>query len=343
MISLLFAAAFTFTATATGVEKGTPLEFFIGGSNTDRDYETMFILEDSVGDFLTRLEKAGFPTGVPTDSQICQLWPVGAVVSIEPDVLSFVDREMPEGIPAAPIVYTAGSRLPSGCPDAATNMPAAVMSFYSLAQAPFVYDGIYEQGVVYGSHKAKVQLKKGQRVKFTLSCDPSTLPQTVEIVFDKDNVKLQLAKIRELSSNKEVSVKVGFSGDLSVFEASAIASALALLDSPRVKINGRFNSDLFYRAFLPLVKWRSRQERLTQPFEIYIGETTRILYIEEDWTVEGNDPKLIKKEISSDQMQQYAKTDTVFFYVTKETPIKRIQQMLGRLPKSVINHYVFGD
>lgn len=340
MISLLLAAAFTFTATATGVEKGTPLEFLIGGPNTDRDYETMFLLEDSVDIFLKGLEKAGFPKGVPTDPRVCQLWPVGAVVRIEPDFLSFVDREFPDGLAAAPFVFTGGTRLSSGFPDAATNMPAAVMSFYSLAQSPFVYDGIYEQGVVYGSHKAKVQLKKGQRVKFTLTCDPLTLPQSLEIVFDKNNVRQHLDKIRELSGKREISVRAGFSGDLSVYEATAIANALALLDSPRIKVNGRRDGDLFYRAFLPLVKWRSRQERLTQPFEIYLEKLSRILFIEEDWSVEGNDPKLTEREITYEGMRQHPKTDTVFFYVTKETPVKRVQEALGKLPKSVVNHYV---
>ena len=34
MISLpIFAVAFTFTATATGVEKGTPIEFFLAGAS----------------------------------------------------------------------------------------------------------------------------------------------------------------------------------------------------------------------------------------------------------------------------------------------------------------------
>ena len=48
MLCSLIAAALTFTATATGVEKGTAVEFFFAGKNTDRDYETMFLLDESI-------------------------------------------------------------------------------------------------------------------------------------------------------------------------------------------------------------------------------------------------------------------------------------------------------
>jgi len=341
MNSILLAAAFTFTATATGVEKGTPLEFLFAGINTDRDYETMFLLDSPVDTFLSDLEKAGFPRGVPTDSRTCQLWPVGAVVNVKPDILTSVDRELPEGVPAAPFIYTGGTRFVSGTADAATNMPASVMSLYSLSQSPFVYNGIFEQGVVYGSHKAKIQLKKGERYTFTLSCDPATLPLTFDCLFTSENVTAKFKELKEHAKEREISVQVRFSDDLTVNEATAIATALSTIDSPRVKINGRADGALFYRAFLPLVKWTSRQDRLTQPFEIHLGKSPRILFIEEDWSGEGNDPKLIEKVISYKQMSSYDRTDTVFFYVQKDTPVKIVQDELKKLPKSVINHYVF--
>ena len=58
MLCSLIAAALTFTATATGVEKGTAVEFFFAGKNTDRDYETMFLLDESIDSFCSKLEKA---------------------------------------------------------------------------------------------------------------------------------------------------------------------------------------------------------------------------------------------------------------------------------------------
>ena len=67
MIAAILAASLSFTATATGLEKGAPVEFVFAGRNTDRDYETMFLIEDSVDEFCTKLEAAGLPRGKPPD------------------------------------------------------------------------------------------------------------------------------------------------------------------------------------------------------------------------------------------------------------------------------------
>ena len=86
MIPAILAASLTFTATATGVEKGTPVEFVFAGRNTDRDYESMFLIEDSVDEFCAKLENAGLPRGRPTDSTACRLWPVGCSLKFEPSL-----------------------------------------------------------------------------------------------------------------------------------------------------------------------------------------------------------------------------------------------------------------
>ena len=72
MLSLL-AAAFTFTATATGVEKGTSVEFFFAGNDSDRDYETVFLLDKPVADFVHDLERAGLRPSTPIDRNRCRL------------------------------------------------------------------------------------------------------------------------------------------------------------------------------------------------------------------------------------------------------------------------------
>ena len=99
MISALLAAVLTFTATATGVEKGTPLEFMFACKNTDRDYETMFVIDGTVDEFWKGIEKAGIPRGQPIDRTRCRLWPVGVPLRLEPGLDTFVDSEMPEGLP----------------------------------------------------------------------------------------------------------------------------------------------------------------------------------------------------------------------------------------------------
>jgi len=343
MISALLAAAFTFTATATGVEKGTPLEFMFAAKDTDRDYETMFLVDEPVDSFLKRLESSGIPRGVPTEQRSCRLWPVGVPLKLTPGLSGFVDTELPDGLTLGELIYTGGTRLANGLVDAATNMPGAVFALYSLAQSPIVFNGIYEQGVVYGSHKAKITLPKGERRTFTLQWDETTQVHSVDLHIKKGTLRESLELLKVAAQKDEVSVRVRFSDDLTVVEATAVANALALIDSVKVKVNGRDDDEFFYRAFLPLVKWKDRRERMTQPFEVTLGSPDRIVYIDEDWSVEGDDPKLTEKPITYEQMSNYPKTDTVFFFAKKDMTVGTLRKALKRLPKSVTTQYVYWE
>lgn len=341
MLSILFAASLTFTASATGVEKGTPLEFMFASETTDRDYETMFLIDGSIKSFFDKLDKCGFPRGTSIDVRKCNLWPVGVPVKLEPALETFVESDLPDGMSLGEIIFTAGERLPSGTPDAAQNMPGAVFAFYSMSQSPFLFNGLYDQGVIYGAHKVKKTLKKGEKIKFTVAWDEVTKPQYVEIIFDKTNIKDKLFDLRALAQKGEVVVCVGFDDNLLVSDARAIANSLSTIDSVRVKINGRRPGDFFFRAFLPLVKWRERQERLTQPFEVTIGECDKVVFIEEDWSGEGTDPKLTEKVIDYKQMSEHRQTDTVFFYAQATDTVGRLKKSLAKVPVSVHNHYVY--
>ena len=339
MLALL-AAALTFTATATGVEKGTPVEFAFAGKGTDRDYETMFLLDESVDAFCARLEKAGLPRGKPTDAKTCRLWPVGCKLTFEPSLDRYVDGKMPEGLPESAPVYTGGTRLSDGLCDAGTNMPLAVFSIFSLAQSPIVYDGIYPQGAIYNSFTAKETLKKGQRVSFKVSWDKATMPRAVHLTAHPGKSVELIKRLRSESEKGSLDVLLGFDGEMTVAEAMAVSTAVSAVDSPHVRINGLTN--VFYRSFMPLVKWRDRKERLVQPFELTLGDPDKLVFIEEDWTVEGDDPKLTPREISFAEAQNQHKTTTCLVFAEPTTKISRILSSLNKFGKKAIdNWYVF--
>lgn len=343
MIASLIAAAYTFTASATGVEKGTPLEFMFAGKDTDRDYETMFVLDEPIETFCRELEKAGLPRGKPVDERNCYLWPVGCKLTIDPPLADFVRTEMPEGLSLGSLIYTGGTRSSKGEPEAGTTMPLSALCLYTLAQSPIVFNGYYPQGEVYNCHKASVSLKKGERRKFTLSWD-GHLPKHVDILLEPGNAKSKLIELKEMSSqHDELDVLVDFSDQLTLSEATLFAQALSVLDSVKVKINGRRKGHLFYRSFLPLVKWKDRKERLTQPFEVSIDANGIVKYVhlEEDWSGESLDPVLTEKIIKESDLSQYPKTDTVFFYAKGDAKLKVIYDILGKFSDSVLNHYVY--
>lgn len=339
-LSAFLAAAYTFSATATGVAKGTPVEFLFVGANTDRDYESMFLIDGSIDDFCAGLEKAGLPRGKPVDAGACRLWPVGCTLTFSPDPATYVDGKMPEGLPPGIPVYTGGTRLSNDVCAATQTMPSSVFSIYSLAQSPIVYNGIYNQGAVYGAFTARETLKKGERVTFTVSWDATTMPKSLRLVAKPGNGAEIIKTIRSAAEKGAVDVLVGFDGELTVEEATAMANALNMIDGPHIKINGY--DTFFYRSFTPLVKWQDRKERLVQPFELTIGDPDKLVFVDEDWSGEGADPKLLPREIPFSEAARHAKTDTCFFYASKETKVSRLLEAKAKLAGSQVkNWYVF--
>lgn len=341
---VLLAASYTFWTTATGVDENTALEFFIVGKNSDRAYEAMFVLEESVDDFCRNLEKAGFPRGKPIDSERCRLWPTGPEIAIEPSLGKFVKSNLPEGIKMPKMIYTGGTRDEKNRCLAGETMPGAVFALYDCSQSPLQLNGSFEQSVAYGWHTSLKTLKKGTRQQFTLTWDDKTRPQEVNLEFRPGNLVLVLKTLKEMSEKGEVDALVSFSGELTATEAKAAAEALQIIDSPRVKINGSKNGSLFYRAFLPLVKWQDRQERLTQPFELTLEENggDKLLFIDEDWSGDGVDPKLTEKKIDYSETEKYTQTDTCFITVGKNEKLKRIYEAMTKFKKSrVKNWYIF--
>lgn len=343
MLASLLAAVFTFSATATGVEKGTPIEFMFAGKGSDRDYETMFILDGSVSEFCQELEKTGIPRGKAADLKSCVLWPVGCKVALSPLLSEFIETTLPAGLSLGEIIYTGGKRNEKGVPIADNEMPLSAFSFFTLDQSPLLFDGLYDQGLVYNAHKARKTLKKGERVSFTLSWNERPLPKRISLLVRPGNSSELLRELKKEADQGDREVEVDFADELSVAEATSFARALAVLDSTRIKVNGRPKSGLYFRAFLPIVKWRDRRERLTQPFEVTIGEPDRIVYIEEDWNVDGLDPKLTEREIHYEDMTSHPKTDAVFFFAQKTTRIGKLKKAIERIPKTITNLYVYWE
>ena len=338
----LIAATFTFSATATGVEKGGVAEFFLVGKGSDRDYEAVFQLDGSVDEFCRGLESAGFLRGKPECNRTCTLWPIGCTVTLKPALDEFVECKLPEGVLSAPIIYTGGTRLANGVCEAETNMPLSVFAFYSLAQSPFVFGAHYDQGAVYNCFFTKKSLAKGTRVEFTLSLDEKSMPKPLSYTIRPGQASEALQAMKKASENGEIDVRVDFDPELTVAEAKTVANALAVIDSPRVKINGCADGRLFYRAFMPLVKWQDRQERLLQPFELTVGATNELVYIESDWKVEGLDPRLIPHAIPFTDAKSHKDVDTCFIYAHPKTKLEKIYAAMNQLKdSSVRTWYVY--
>lgn len=350
LLSCIFAAAavaadpagrsVTFTATATGVTAGTPLEFVFVGPDSDRAYEAGFVTDARVKDLAAAFDKAGIPRGGPVDARSCRFWPTGAKVRIEPDIWSYVSDGRGEA--HLPVVYTGGARS-GGLPAAETEMPSSVLALYNCGQSLMLLDDTLDQSAAYGRFLAAKALEKGARVSFKVSWDGSsgTVPHRLE--FRPGRVKEALEAMKAAMREGGLDVTADFAPDLALREAILAANSLAVLDSRAVRVNGAPEGQFYYRAFLPLEKWRDRKERLVQPLEARLsGSEEKFTVVDEDWTVEGVDPNLTPRDVDFAGACA-VKSDTCLVFAPPDTPLSRLYNLKKRLPSSLRNWYLYAD
>lgn len=300
----------SFTAKATGIDTAVPVEFVIAGPGSDRDYESLFITDDSLKDIVEAMSKAGIPTGKTYDVDKCILWPIGPVVEFEPRIDSLVRIKEDVDYRIYDTVYTGGNGN--------YDMPLAVLSTYTFSQSLFSFDDSLDQSVGYGRFIATRQWQKGDKITFKVTWKGGA---TVDTTPD-------------------------FPADKTLAEAVKYAQAVQLLDTRTSKVNGFKEGQFFYQAFLPKEQWKDRKERLVQPIEIRLTSTNVVTtVIDEDWSVDGPDPKLTARIVDFDKAFAEKKkvTNVVFFFAPADTKLERLYELKKRIPASYRNFYVYID
>lgn len=300
----------SFTAKATGIDTVVPVEFIIAGPDSDRDYESLFLSDDAPADIVAAFRKAGIPTGKTYDVDKCVLWPVGSVVEFEPKIDTLIKVKPEDNYTLFDSIYTGGNGN--------ADMPLAIYSTYTLGQSLFSFDDSLDQSLVYGRFTGARQWQKGEAITFKVTWKGQTTTDSTP----------------------------DFPADKSLAEAVKYARAVQLLDQRTSKVNGFKDGQFYYQAFLPKEQWRDRKERLVQPVELHVSATNvTATVIDEDWSVEGADPKLTTRNVDFDlAFAEKAKTtNTVFFYAPGDTKLERLYELKKRIPATFKNFYVYVD
>lgn len=297
----------SFSAKATGVGTDVPVEFLIAGPESDRDYETIFLADDSPAAIVKAFREAGIPAGKTYDLAACNLWPVGSVLTVEPSVAELIKLAPGAEGELYDAVYTGGNGN--------FDMPAAVFSTYTTAQSLITFDDAMDQSVAYGRFLARRQWQKGEKVVFKFAWKGA---RTTDFTPD-------------------------FPADKTLGEAVKYAQAVQLTDKRTSKVNGFKDGQFFYQAFLPKEQWRDRRERLTQPVEIRLKDGQAVYtLIDEDWKVEGDDPKLTPREVPLAEAVK-AKCDTCFIYAPATTKLAELYRLKRDFPPSFRNWYIYTE
>ncbi|MBO5643470.1 MAG: hypothetical protein J6S51_05655 [Kiritimatiellae bacterium] len=353
MFSFVLAAALTINPKEKSVTIGVvscdpgvdqEIEFLIVGPDSEHAYESLFTTEAPILDIAKAFEKVGLPKGKPVE--FCSYFPTGHRLEMKPSISDFITDSQPQEESLKSIVYTGGTRHHDDTPVASTNMPLALFALYNLPQSLIQLDDTLPQSPTYGRFKAKKKIKKGERLEITFKLVPNSCDKYIDAKFDDlKSAKNVLASLKAEAQNAPISVKPIFSENLTVEEATAIAQALRAIQSPRVKINGLEDRQLFYSSFLPLEAWKDPKLRLVQPVEIFLGQTPendKLRIVNVDWSdPNSNEPKYEEKFYKGGQFDKIGKQDTCLVYAKKDTPLKRIYELKRRYPKTMVNWYVY--
>ncbi len=342
----------SFTAIATGIETNAPIEFAFAAKDSDRDYETLFLLEDDLGDLTKKIEALGIPRGQPYNPRECVFWPMGSEIKISPSLDQFIVDEKNDSL--LPFVYTGGERDSADSPIAATNMPSAFFALYNCSQSILQWSQSFSQTEVYGRFRPKVTLKKGERIKFTIQREPQSSYTSLEQTLNSTNLLSVIETIKKTAEKGRVSLLVRFAPTLTLKEAVSMASLLSEIDSPRISINGYGKGEFFYRAYLPLEKWREPKERLLQPPELHIKSADQfdVTVIHEDWSSETSvDPILTAETKSFNSIEkaahfaadQVGRTDTLLIFAPSSTPLKTLYAVRQAITRPILNWYIFSE
>jgi len=325
-------------AEAVGHHLGITTEFLLVGPMSDRAYESAAVTVAKPGDIARAVESLGLSLGGGVGSRPFRFWPYGerVVATVRRlDVAGAAEKPLQSLIrdaePASPLfgegglVFTGGRWDGAGASRACltdTNMPSSVISLYNEASTIFDVPFQVGQSEVYGRLTLAETLPCGALMEVVLrplvSSDgkPRALRLTVTAGMQRQEIALTcagsdgavlkqggladvLSWLRaQAEQGRELFVTLGLDDALSLKQAADVARVFAMLDGKGVKLDGKTDQGLFPRAFMPQEKWREREGRSPQPFELHIAEdasgkmSKKLVFIEEDWNVKGLDPKL---------------------------------------------------
>jgi hypothetical protein len=284
---------------------------------------------------------------------------------------------------AGGIVFT-GARWDGQTCQADTNMPSSVISLYNAGETVFDVPFQFGQSEVYGRLALAETLPYGAPLEIVfrplLPADgaPRVFPLTAAAAVAGGQVTLTCAGADgavlkqgvladvlgwlrgQAEAGREPFVTVAMDDAMPLRQAADVARVFDMLDGKGIKLDGKTERGLYPKAFLPLEKWRERGDRHPQPFELHIARgadgalSKKLVFTEEDWTVEGLDPKLTPREYPFGEWAEFpklvektggpdSKVHLLFVYVPSDLPLSAfmpgVRAVAGRLQLV----YVFGE
>lgn len=281
------------------------------------------------------------------------------------------------------LVFTGGRWSGENCVTE-TNMPSSVISLYNEPGTLFDVPFQVGQSEVYGRLSVAEVLPCGALMEVVLRPLPPAdgaarvWPVTVTATMAGDQVKVACAGVGgaklfegglpevlvwlrgQAEAGRDLFVTLALDDALPLRRAVDVARVFGMLEGKGIKLDGKPEEGLFPKAFLPLEKWRERKERNLQPFEVHVSRAAdgavkkSLVFIEEDWSVEGLDPKLTPKEYPFEQWSELpalvektggpdSKINLLFVYMPADLPLGAMMPGVRAVASRLPLVYVFAE
>ncbi len=357
---------------ATGVPKGYEAEYLLIGKLSDRAYESFAITWANPSDITQAMTTLGVPIGQHADSTKGL-----SVARGERFTLSFKHLDgkvLTDWVvlsdPRTQKSFEVGFPWVGGGQTIDMTMPASIVPGYTERISLFGLPYHAEKGQAYGSIRVNQSFEMGTPLIATLTWQqlPSGKPRVCQVplaltpktLSAPDELLLQLKQLSQ--AQQDTFIQVDFADDLTIRQAKGLAQVLIAtqkqsdfhFDQPNL-------GNPFIRAFLPQESWRSRQDRLFQPWEVRIAPAEKgcgyrytLTHIQEDWSGENIDPRLVAKDYPFTSWQELLtltqaihkesfKMDTVLFFVPADLPVGELKRALRVIQQSLPVIWIFTD
>lgn len=282
------------------------------------------------------------------------------------------------------LVFTGGKWSGADACLTDTNIPCSVMSLYNERGTLFDVPFQVGQSDVYGRSTLAAEMPCGKLLEVVLrplmpaDGKPRVLPLTVTASMDGDEVMLtcagadgavaRKAKLADaltwlrtkVTEGRELFVTVDMDDAMPLRRAVEVARVFGMLEGSGVKLDGKTEKGLFPRAFLPQEKWRERKDRNPQPFELHVAQGQdgkvgkKLVFIEEDWSVQGLDPKLTPRDYPFEEWAEFPKlveksggpgnkVTLLFVFAPAEMPLGQFMPGVRAVAERLSLVYVFPE
>ncbi len=297
-----------------GLGKGYECEFVLLGSQSDRAYESLAIAWDSPSTINSAVETLGVTKGTPANPDRGLGMAKGERFTVTLKRLAKEEPFRPLNDFLVDTFSTPTNTLfDRGFPYVGEAnfddlMPSAILALYTEKCSTFGLPYYAPKTVAYGCFRTTTEETYGEPVIVALTWNQlpgqarvynHQVTLTAETIANPDVFIAELKKLCE--DPRDVFLRVQMAPTLQLTEVAPFAKLLLSLEAEGgFTLDAPEHGQLPLRAFTPDEKWRDREARVFQPWEVEIkpgkeSAQVTLCQILEDWNVEGMNPALTRK------------------------------------------------